>query len=104
TVTADFILIATGGEPRRDMPVPGIELAITSNEFFGLKQLPKRVAVIGGGYVAVELSSVFAALGSETTLLHRGDKILRGFDDEVRRALMAGMEHRGITISVNEQP
>jgi glutathione reductase (NADPH) len=104
TVTADYILIATGGEPRRDLPIPGIEHAITSNEFFSLRRQPRRVLVVGGGYVAIELASVFAALGSETTLLHRGDKILRGFDDEVRRTLMAGMEHRGITIAVNEQP
>jgi glutathione reductase (NADPH) len=103
TVTADYVLIATGGEPRRDLPIPGIEHAITSNEFFGLKRQPRRVLIVGGGYVAVELASVFVALGTETTLLHRGDKILRGFDDEVRRALMAGMEHRGITIMVSEQ-
>jgi glutathione reductase (NADPH) len=104
TVTAEYILIATGGEPRRDLPIPGIEHAITSNEFFNLRRQPKRVLIVGGGYVAIELASVFAALGTETMLLHRGDRILRGFDDEVRRALMAGMEHRGITIAVNEQP
>ena len=104
TVTAEYILIATGGEPRRDLPIPGIDLAITSNEFFSLRRQPRRVLVVGGGYVAIELASVFAALGTETTLLHRGDKVLRGFDDEVRRTLMAGMEHRGITIAVNEQP
>jgi glutathione reductase (NADPH) len=103
TVTAEYILIATGGEPRRDLAIPGIEYAITSNEFFGLKRQPGRVLVVGGGYVAVELASVFVALGSETTLLHRGDKILRGFDDEVRRALMAGMERRGVTIMVSQQ-
>ena len=104
TVTAEYILIATGGEPRRDLPIPGIDHAITSNEFFSLRRQPRRVLVVGGGYVAIELASVFAALGSETTLLHRGDKLLRGFDDEVRRTLMAGMEHRGITVAVNEQP
>jgi glutathione reductase (NADPH) len=104
TVTAEYVLIATGGEPRRDLPIPGIDLAITSNEFFSLRRQPRRVLVVGGGYVAIELASVFAALGSDTTLLHRGDKVLRGFDDEVRRTLMAGMEHRGITIAVNEQP
>jgi glutathione reductase (NADPH) len=103
TVTAEHMLIATGGEPRRDLPIPGIEHAITSNEFFLLKHQPRRVLVVGGGYVAVELASVFVALGSETTLLHRADKILRGFDDEVRRALMAGMERRGVTIMVNQQ-
>jgi glutathione reductase (NADPH) len=104
TVSADYILIATGGEPRRDLPIPGIEHAITSNEFFSLRRQPRRVLIVGGGYVAIELGSVFAALGTDTTILYRGDKILRGFDDEVRRALMAGMEHRGVTIAVNEQP
>jgi glutathione reductase (NADPH) len=103
TVTAEHVLIASGGEPRRDLRIPGIEHAITSNEFFSLKQQPRRVLVVGGGYVAVELASVFVALGSETTLLHRGDKIPRGFDDEVRRALMAGMERRGVNIMVSQQ-
>jgi glutathione reductase (NADPH) len=104
TVTASVVLIATGGEPRRDLAIPGIEHAITSNEFFTLRRQPRRVLIVGGGYVAVELASVFSALGTETTLLHRGDKILRGFDDEVRRTLMAGMERRGVTISTSEQP
>ncbi|MEX0853061.1 MAG: glutathione-disulfide reductase [Bauldia sp.] len=104
TVTADIVLIATGGEPRRDLPIPGIEHAITSNEFFLLRQQPKRVVIVGGSYVAVEIASVFAALGTETTLIHRGDQILRGFDDEVRRAVAAGMERRGITILTRELP
>jgi glutathione reductase (NADPH) len=103
TVTAEHILIATGGEPRRDLPIPGIEHAITSNEFFTLRRQPRRVLIVGGGYVAIELASVFAALGSETMIVHRDDKVLRGFDDEVRRALMAGLEQRGITVAVNEQ-
>ncbi len=104
SVTAETILIATGGEPRRDMPIPGIEHTITSNEFFTLHRQPKRVLVVGGGYVAAELASVFAALGSETTLIHRGEQLLRGFDDEVRRELGAGMVRRGITIATGEQP
>jgi glutathione reductase (NADPH) len=104
TITAEYILIATGGEPRRDLPIPGIQHAITSNEFFSLRRQPKRVLIVGGGYVAIEFASIFAALGTETTIVHRGDKVLRGFDDEVRRALMAGMEQRGITLIVNEQP
>jgi glutathione reductase (NADPH) len=103
TVTAATILISTGGAPRRDLDVPGVELAITSNEFFHLPRLPKRVVIVGGGYVAVEIASVFAALGSETTLLHRGKEILRGFDAEARQALHAGMERRGITIQCGEE-
>ncbi len=103
-VTARYILIATGGKPRRDLDIPGVDLAITSDEFFHLPQLPRRVVVIGGGYVAIEISSIFAALGAETTMLHRGDQILRGFDGEIRKTLQAGMERRGITISTGEQP
>lgn len=103
-VTAGTILIATGGRPRRDLPIPGVEHAITSDEFFHLPKLPKRVLIVGGGYVAVEISSVFTALGAETTLIHRGDQILRSFDDEVRKTLRAGMERRGITVLTREEP
>ena len=72
TITAAYILVATGGRPRRDLPIEGIELAITSNEFFHLPKLPKRALVVGGGYIAIEIASVFAALGTETTIIHRG--------------------------------
>lgn len=102
-VTAEYILIATGGAPRRDLPIPGIEHAITSDEFFHLPKLPKRVVVVGGGYVAVEISSVFAGFGVEVTLVHRGREILRGFDGEARNALHAGMERRGVTIMTGEE-
>jgi glutathione reductase (NADPH) len=104
SVTADVILIATGGEPRRDLPIPGVEHAITSNEFFSLPRQPRQVLIVGGSYVAVEIASVFAALGTETTLAYRGDQILRGFDDEVRQTLRAGMERRGVTVLTGEQP
>ncbi len=102
-VTAATILIATGGRPRRDLPIPGIELAITSNEFFHLPRLPKRVLIVGGGYIAVEIASVFAAFASEVTIIHRGPQILRGFDVEARQALHAGMEARGVTIKCGEE-
>jgi glutathione reductase (NADPH) len=103
SVTAGTILIATGGAPRRDLAIPGIEHAITSDEFFHLPRLPKRVLIVGGGYVAVEISSVFTAFGTETTLIHRGAEILRGFDVEARQALHAGMERRGTTILCGEE-
>lgn len=103
-VTARVVLIATGGRPRRDLAIPGVEHAITSDEFFNLPHLPKRVVIIGGGYVAIEIASVFAALGAETTMIHRGDQILRGFDDEVRKTLRAGMERRGVTVLTGEAP
>ena len=104
SVRADVILIATGGEPRRDLAVPGVHHAITSNEFFHLPRLPKRVLIIGGSFVAAELASVFAALGTETTVMHRGSQILRGFDEEVRRTVSDGMTRRGVTILTNEAP
>ena len=78
-------------------------MASPPTRFFDLRRQPRPVLIVGGGYVAIELASVFAALGGETTIVHRGDKVLRGFDDEVRRALMAGLEQRGITVTVNEQ-
>jgi glutathione reductase (NADPH) len=102
-VTAEYILIATGGRPRRNLAIPGIEHAIVSDDFFHLPKLPKRAVVVGGGYVAIEISSVFAALGTDTTLLHRGTEILRGFDVEIRKTLHAGMEHRGISIQLGEE-
>jgi glutathione reductase (NADPH) len=103
TVTAGTILIATGGAPRRDLGIPGSDHAITSDEFFNLERLPKRVVIVGGSYIAVEIASIFAAFGTETTILHRGAQILRGFDDEVRKTLSAGMERRGITVLTGEQ-
>ncbi|KQP52799.1 glutathione-disulfide reductase [Methylobacterium sp. Leaf108] len=86
-VRARHILVAVGARPVKLPDVPGMDLAITSNEVFELETRPERILVIGGGYIAVEFAGVFAALGSRTTLLHRGDKLLRGFDDEVREGL-----------------
>ncbi|RTL66234.1 MAG: glutathione-disulfide reductase, partial [Hyphomicrobiales bacterium] len=80
TVTARFILVATGGWPV--VPdIPGAEHAITSNQALHLETLPKSIVIIGGGYIALEFAGIFSALGAETTVLYRGDKILRGFDD-----------------------
>lgn len=86
-VTARIILVAVGAHPVKEPLIPGAELAITSNEVFALETLPERILVVGGGYIAVEFAGVFAHLGSRTTLLHRGDRLLRGFDDEIRDAL-----------------
>lgn len=97
TVTADKILIATGGWPT--MPdVPGIEHVITSNEALDLKELPKRMIVVGGGYIAVEFAGVFNGAGVEVTEIIRAPNILRGFDEDVRNHLRAEMEKKGITI------
>ena len=86
-VRARTILVAVGARPWRGGTIPGDELGIDSNGVFELERRPERILVIGGGYIAVEFAGVFAALGSRTTLLHRGDRLLRGFDDEIREAL-----------------
>jgi len=96
--TAGKILIATGGRPTKPKGVPGIDLAITSNEAFHLAGLPRRLLVVGGGYIAVEFAGIFNGLGVETTLIYRGANILRGFDNDVRAHLAAEIERRGITV------
>ncbi|WP_110970527.1 glutathione-disulfide reductase [Pseudomonas huaxiensis] len=98
--SAGHILIATGGWPQ--VPdIPGRELAISSNEAFFLKDLPKRVLVVGGGYIAVEFAGIFQGLGADTTLLYRGDLFLRGFDGSVRTHLKEELEKRGLDLQFN---
>ena len=97
-ITADKILIATGGRPWVPEDMPGIEHAITSEEAFHLPELPKRILIAGGGYIAVEFAGIFAGLGVETTLIYRGPNILRGFDDDVRAHLAGEIEKRGIKV------
>ena len=97
-VTADKILIATGGTPFKPASVPGIEHAITSNEAFHLEELPKRGIVVGGGYIAVEFAGIFNGLGVETVLLYRRDKVLRGFDEDLRDGLMEEMKKKGVDL------
>jgi len=93
--TAERILIATGGWP--SLPdVPGIEHAITSNEALDLKARPQRVAIIGSGFIAVEFAGIFHGFGSETHLIYRADKVLRGFDEDIRTALTTELEKKGI--------
>lgn len=102
TITAAKILIATGAKPNLDTALPGIEHVITSNEAFDLAELPPRITIAGGGYIAVEFASIFNGLGSEVTLLYRGEKILRGFDEDVRDGLTAAMRARGIHVITND--
>lgn len=98
--SAKHILIATGGWPF--IPeFPGSEHAITSNEAFFLKQLPKRVLVVGGGYIAVEFASIFHGLGAETSLLYRRELFLRGFDGAVRHHLREELSKRGVDLQFN---
>ncbi|MBI3444427.1 MAG: glutathione-disulfide reductase [Magnetospirillum sp.] len=95
--TAETILVATGGRP--SLPeVPGIEHAITSNEALDLMQLPERVVIVGGGYIAVEFAGIFNALGVGVTMVLRGDTVLRGFDADVRASLAEEMTRKGIDL------
>ncbi|NWA08640.1 glutathione-disulfide reductase [Pseudomonas gingeri] len=98
--SARHILIATGGWPQ--IPeIPGHEHAIGSNEAFFLKELPKRILVVGGGYIAVEFAGIFNGLGADTQLLYRGDLFLRGFDGAVRRHLAEELGKRGLGLQFN---
>jgi glutathione reductase (NADPH) len=98
TVTAKYVLIATGGAPNHGAMIPGIEHVISSNEAFHLTELPKRIVIQGGGYIALEFAGIFAGFGSDVTVIYRGDNILRGFDEDVRTHLRSEMEKQGITI------
>ncbi|HTT46739.1 MAG TPA: glutathione-disulfide reductase [Pseudolabrys sp.] len=98
-VRANTILISTGAWPHYGPTIPGLEHAVSSNEAFHLKDLPKRIVIQGGGYIAVEFACIFAGLGSEVTLIYRGENILRGFDDDIRDHLRNEMRGRGITVT-----
>jgi glutathione reductase (NADPH) len=97
-VRAKYILIATGAAPSHGPAIPGIEHVISSNEAFHLPELPPRVLIQGGSYTAVEFATIFSGLGSQVTLVYRGDNILRGFDDDVRHHLRVELEKRGARV------
>jgi glutathione reductase (NADPH) len=97
-VRAKYVLVATGGAPNHGEPIPGIEHVISSNEVFHLPELPKRIVIQGGGYIALEFACIFAGFGSDVTLVYRGDNVLRGFDEDVRAHVRAEMEKEGINI------
>jgi glutathione reductase (NADPH) len=94
-ISARYILIATGGWPVVP-PVPGAEHAISSNEAFHLGQLPRSVLVVGGGYIAVEFASIFHGLGVDTTLVYRGERLIKEFDADLGDFLAGQMEHKGM--------
>ena len=102
--TARHILVATGSTPHRPREIEGIDHAITSDEAFFLKELPRRVLVVGGGYIAVEFAGIFHGLGAHVTQLYRGPLFLRGFDDDVRRHLAEEMQARGIDLRFGHVP
>ena|SRR6202521_3028133 len=97
-VSAEHILVATGARPHFGPVIPGIEHVISSNEVFHLPELPRRILIQGGGYIAVEFACVFAGLGSQVTLVYRRRHVLRGFDDDVRTLLQSEMEKQGIKV------
>ncbi|MGQ0456742.1 MAG: glutathione-disulfide reductase [Hyphomicrobium sp.] len=101
-VSARHILIATGAKPNVDPGLDGVEHVITSNEAFDLSALPKTIVIAGGGYIAVEFASIFNGLGVDVTLLYRCEKILRGFDDDLRDALTTALQRRGVRIVTND--
>jgi glutathione reductase (NADPH) len=96
-VTAERILIATGGHPVVPA-IDGVGCAITSNEALDLETLPRRIIIVGGGYIACEFAGIFGTLGSEVTMVIRGEELLTGFDDDVRTTLSLEMKARGISI------
>ena len=100
-VTAEKILIAVGGKPVKPDYITGIEHAITSREIFHLQEQPKRIVIIGGGYIGVEFACILNGLGSEVTQVIRGDKILKGFDEDIRDEIQNAMIEQGIRVITN---
>jgi glutathione reductase (NADPH) len=99
-VTADKILIAVGGRPIKP-DLPGMEYAISSNEIFKLKEKPKHIAIIGAGYIGTEFASIMRGLGCEVTQIIRKDKILKGFDEDIRTGIQEGLTQHGIKVITN---
>jgi glutathione reductase (NADPH) len=97
-VHAKHVLVAVGAAPNHGAEIPGIEHVISSNEVFHLERQPKRILIQGGGYIALEFACIFAGLGTDVTVVYRGDNILRGFDNDVRAHVRREMEQAGITI------
>ena len=97
TKTAKHILVAAGGRPVSPQ-LPGAELGITSNDIFHLKELPKSILILGGGYIACEFAGILNGMGVEVTQYYRGAQILRGFDDEARGLIATEMQQKGIEI------
>ncbi|OYT99171.1 MAG: glutathione-disulfide reductase [Burkholderiales bacterium PBB1] len=94
---ARHILLATGGQPQK-VDGPGAEWALTSDDMFDIDPFPRRLVVIGGGYIACEFASIFNGLGAQVTLVHRGPRLLRGFDHEVADFVTAEMRKKGVTV------
>lgn len=98
SVTAERILIAVGGHTYRPTEIKGQEHGITSTDAFLLEELPSRIVIAGGGYIALEFATVFAGLGVETTVVYRGERVLRGFDHDIRAHVQNDMQRAGVHI------
>ena len=103
-ISTKYILVATGATPAMEPAVPGVELGITSNEVFDVKEFPKRLFIVGGGYIAVEFASVFARLGSQVHQAMRADNVLRGFDGDMRNGVRDALTHAGVTFHFGSLP
>ncbi|MBG1242920.1 glutathione-disulfide reductase [Nostoc sp. NZL] len=99
-VTADKILIAVGGRPIKP-DLPGMEYGITSNEIFHLKEQPKHIIILGAGYIGTEFACIMRGLGSDVTQITRGEKILKGFDEDITTEIEEGMTNHGIRLIKN---
>jgi glutathione reductase (NADPH) len=104
TISARHILVATGARPEPPAAFPGLELAITSNEIFDLPRFPRRLLVVGGGYIAVEFACLFAKLGAEVTQVMRADNVLRGFDADMREGLRDALTRAGVRLRFGVLP
>lgn len=100
--TAKNILVATGSRPVVPA-IAGAEHIVTSDQAFHLPELPRRIAVVGGGYIGVEFAGIFEGMGAEVTLVHRGEKLLRGFDDDLRTRLGESLRARGIDLRLRDE-
>ena len=103
-IEAQHILVATGSKPELHPTIPGLEFTITSNEIFDLPEFPQRLLIVGSGYIGVEFASVFARLGAEVTLVFRGEKVLKGFDEDMRDALTDALADIGVRLKPQVLP
>ncbi|MDE2263039.1 MAG: glutathione-disulfide reductase [Gammaproteobacteria bacterium] len=103
SLSAPHIIIATGGRPLLP-PIPGAELGITSDGFFELPRRPERVAIVGSGYIAIELTGIFASLGSDVTLILRGETMLKHFDSMIGESMLKILRDDGVSIVTQAWP
>src|ERR1700728_2004324 len=103
-ICARHILIACGSHPVMPTGVEGLEHAISSNEVFDLPVFPRRLLVVGGGYIAIEFASLFQRLGSQVTMVMRGPNLLRGFDEDMRNGMRDAMARAGVTFRFGSLP